>query len=223
MLPRITGAARAIMCPPRFEAISISFTARGAFARRRDERALYRAARTWQAPGPNQGGEILSKSELGEKQVCPHCGAKFYDLGKRPAVCPKCQTAFDPTSEPTRPKRPRERVKAAPDAAEEEEVDDEVEADEAEDEDVDDVVEDDDDDDIEEVDDDDDEVIVVEDDADPVERPPPRAFNEDDVDEEEDIDEEAGITVIDGDEEFEDVDEDDIVGVEDDPDSDKPD
>jgi uncharacterized protein (TIGR02300 family) len=33
---------------------------------------------------------------LGSKQVCPNCQAKFYDLGRRPAVCPKCSTAFDP-------------------------------------------------------------------------------------------------------------------------------
>jgi uncharacterized protein (TIGR02300 family) len=33
---------------------------------------------------------------LGSKQLCPNCQAKFYDLGRRPAVCPKCSTAFDP-------------------------------------------------------------------------------------------------------------------------------
>jgi uncharacterized protein (TIGR02300 family) len=38
----------------------------------------------------------LAKPELGAKQLCPNCAAKFYDLNKRPAVCPKCQTAFDP-------------------------------------------------------------------------------------------------------------------------------
>jgi uncharacterized protein (TIGR02300 family) len=41
----------------------------------------------------------LAKADLGEKQICPNCGAKFYDLGKRPAVCPKCATAFDPGDE----------------------------------------------------------------------------------------------------------------------------
>ncbi len=34
--------------------------------------------------------------ELGAKQICPSCQAKFYDLGRRPATCPKCGTAFDP-------------------------------------------------------------------------------------------------------------------------------
>jgi uncharacterized protein (TIGR02300 family) len=38
----------------------------------------------------------VAKPELGQKQVCPNCQAKFYDLGRRPAHCPKCATDFDP-------------------------------------------------------------------------------------------------------------------------------
>jgi uncharacterized protein (TIGR02300 family) len=38
----------------------------------------------------------LANPELGAKQICPNCQAKFYDLGRRPATCPKCGTAFDP-------------------------------------------------------------------------------------------------------------------------------
>ena len=38
----------------------------------------------------------MAKPELGQKQVCPNCQAKFYDLGHRPAHCPKCATEFDP-------------------------------------------------------------------------------------------------------------------------------
>lgn len=38
----------------------------------------------------------MAKPELGQKQVCPNCQAKFYDLGRRPAHCPKCGTDFDP-------------------------------------------------------------------------------------------------------------------------------
>ena len=38
----------------------------------------------------------MANPELGAKQICPTCSAKFYDLGRRPATCPKCQTAFDP-------------------------------------------------------------------------------------------------------------------------------
>jgi uncharacterized protein (TIGR02300 family) len=38
----------------------------------------------------------LANPELGAKQICPNCQSKFYDLGRRPAVCPKCATQFDP-------------------------------------------------------------------------------------------------------------------------------
>ena len=34
--------------------------------------------------------------ELGAKQICPNCSSKFYDLTRRPAHCPKCDTEFDP-------------------------------------------------------------------------------------------------------------------------------
>jgi uncharacterized protein (TIGR02300 family) len=52
----------------------------------------------------------MVKAELGDKQVCPNCGAKFYDLRKRPATCPKCATAFDPSDESLRAKRVRTRT-----------------------------------------------------------------------------------------------------------------
>jgi len=51
----------------------------------------------------------LAIPELGTKQICPHCQAKFYDLGKRPAHCPKCATEFDP-DEAIRNRRVRARV-----------------------------------------------------------------------------------------------------------------
>jgi Zn-finger nucleic acid-binding protein len=41
----------------------------------------------------------VPKMDLGEKQVCPNCGAKFYDLYKRPAECPKCHHIYDPEEE----------------------------------------------------------------------------------------------------------------------------
>jgi len=50
----------------------------------------------------------LANPELGAKQICPNCQAKFYDLGRRPAVCPKCATAFDP-EEAVRSRRMRAR------------------------------------------------------------------------------------------------------------------
>jgi uncharacterized protein (TIGR02300 family) len=52
----------------------------------------------------------LARTELGDKQVCPNCGAKFYDLRRRPAVCPKCTTSFDPAEEGVRARRTRARV-----------------------------------------------------------------------------------------------------------------
>ena len=51
--------------------------------------------------------------ELGAKQICPNCQAKFYDLGRRPATCPKCATVFDP-EEAVRSRRMRART-AVPD------------------------------------------------------------------------------------------------------------
>jgi len=32
----------------------------------------------------------LGKVDLGEKLTCSSCGARFYDLNKSPAECPKC-------------------------------------------------------------------------------------------------------------------------------------
>ena len=34
----------------------------------------------------------MVKPELGEKHTCVSCGTRFFDLGKQPAVCPKCTT-----------------------------------------------------------------------------------------------------------------------------------
>lgn len=33
----------------------------------------------------------MSKPEWGTKRTCTHCGARFYDLNKRPIICPKCE------------------------------------------------------------------------------------------------------------------------------------
>jgi uncharacterized protein (TIGR02300 family) len=45
----------------------------------------------------------MPKPELGLKRVCVACGTKFYDLGKNPAVCPKCGT--EQPAELPRPRR----------------------------------------------------------------------------------------------------------------------
>jgi uncharacterized protein (TIGR02300 family) len=68
----------------------------------------------------------LAIPELGSKQICPNCQAKFYDLTKRPAVCPKCETAFDP-DEAVRNRRVRARS-VAPERDLDDERDDQVKA-----------------------------------------------------------------------------------------------
>ena len=45
----------------------------------------------------------MVKPELGSKRVCVSCSARFYDLTKSPAVCPKCGTE-QPVEQP-KPKR----------------------------------------------------------------------------------------------------------------------
>ena len=40
----------------------------------------------------------MTKPELGVKRDCPECGARFYDLNKEPAHCPKCDYEFIPES-----------------------------------------------------------------------------------------------------------------------------
>ncbi|HWX50712.1 MAG TPA: TIGR02300 family protein [Roseomonas sp.] len=49
----------------------------------------------------------MAKPELGLKRTCVACGAKFYDLTRQPAVCPKCGT-----EQPA--EQPRLRRAAAP-------------------------------------------------------------------------------------------------------------
>lgn len=77
----------------------------------------------------------MAKPDLGDKQVCPNCGAKFYDLRRRPAVCPKCTTSFDPSEEGVRVRRGRSRVAAQDADYEDEEELDEKKAGAGEDED----------------------------------------------------------------------------------------
>src|SRR5665213_3245986 len=59
----------------------------------------------------------LANPELGAKQVCPTCSSKFYDLGRRPAACPKCGAEFDP-EEAMRNRRVRVRAIAPEEEAE---------------------------------------------------------------------------------------------------------
>lgn len=50
----------------------------------------------------------MSKAELGTKRLCPNCGAKYYDLNRDPAVCPRCGTEFEvPAAAKARPQTAR--------------------------------------------------------------------------------------------------------------------
>jgi len=78
----------------------------------------------------------LANPELGSKQICPNCQAKFYDLGRRPAHCPKCQNEFDP-DEAVRSRRVRTRAVAPePDEERDDQVEKAAVGDEEEEEDV---------------------------------------------------------------------------------------
>jgi len=70
----------------------------------------------------------VSTSDLGTKQLCPNCEAKFYDLNKRPAVCPKCQNSFEPDSEEVIAARTKVAAKVAPAAVKDTEDEDEEDA-----------------------------------------------------------------------------------------------
>jgi len=60
----------------------------------------------------------MAKPELGTKRVCVSCSAKFFDLTKQPAVCPKCGTE-QPAEQPRLKRSPgnvadeKRRAKAA--------------------------------------------------------------------------------------------------------------
>ena len=75
------------------------------------------------------GSPMAKKAELGEKRICPECGAKFYDLTRNPATCPMCQHSFDPAElEPQEiaPLAPESEDDEAP-VADEEDIDEEEE------------------------------------------------------------------------------------------------
>lgn len=75
----------------------------------------------------------MANPELGQKQVCPNCQAKFYDLGRRPAHCPKCGTDFDPEEAlKLRNRRGRPAGYPADDEAEDQVKDKKVDGDEDE-------------------------------------------------------------------------------------------
>ena len=76
----------------------------------------------------------MAKPELGTKRICVACSAKFYDLQKNPAICPKCGT--EQPAEVPRPRRGGNVVEdkrpKKPAAAEDADVEVEAAEDEAE-------------------------------------------------------------------------------------------
>jgi uncharacterized protein (TIGR02300 family) len=100
-------------------------------------------------PTPLTGGIAMAKPELGQKRVCVACSTRFYDLGRAPAICPKCGTE-QPAEQPrlrrgggnvTEDKRPKKIAAVADDVEVDvevaEEADEDVLADDAEDDDAD--------------------------------------------------------------------------------------
>ncbi len=67
----------------------------------------------------------MADPALGTKQICPNCTAKFYDLMKRPAHCPRCGFEFDP-EEAIRTRRSRVRTTAPDYEDADEEAEDQV-------------------------------------------------------------------------------------------------
>ena len=64
----------------------------------------------------------MPKEEWGTKRLCPHCGARFYDLNNDPMTCPACGTEFSAESLATA----RSRSLIAEKAANRDTADDEV-------------------------------------------------------------------------------------------------
>ena len=59
----------------------------------------------------------MAKPELGTKRVCVSCNARFYDLARQPAVCPKCgteQPAEQPRLRRASPAEDKRRAKIVP-------------------------------------------------------------------------------------------------------------
>ena len=66
----------------------------------------------------------MAKTELGTKRLCPNCGAKYYDLGRDPIVCPRCGASFETGVVGVRPETAEARERPAA----EDDVENDVEA-----------------------------------------------------------------------------------------------
>lgn len=55
----------------------------------------------------------MARPELGLKRQCMSCAAKFYDLDRDPATCPKCGTIYQATAVSSRVAAPALAARAA--------------------------------------------------------------------------------------------------------------
>jgi len=46
--------------------------------------------------GATTRANTVAKPEWGDKHLCASCGAKFYDMERRPMTCPRCSTVHEP-------------------------------------------------------------------------------------------------------------------------------
>ena len=91
----------------------------------------------------------MAKPAWGKKRTCTSCGARFYDMRKNPAICPKCGTEdnLQPLLKPRRTpaaKPAPAKPAAANDDADEMDVPDDIEDVEVDEDDEDDLLVDDD-------------------------------------------------------------------------------
>ena len=63
----------------------------------------------------------MAKSDWGKKLTCQSCGARFYNLNKEPATCPKCEATVEiqpvlkPRRTPAEAPKPKKVVKKVSD------------------------------------------------------------------------------------------------------------
>ncbi len=89
----------------------------------------------------------MAKPNLGDKHVCPNCETRYFDMGKTPPTCPKCETVIEigkskAKSKPEPVEEPAEEVAETPEDILEDDLDIEVDDDLDNDEDDDDLLED---------------------------------------------------------------------------------
>jgi uncharacterized protein (TIGR02300 family) len=82
--PAVTERRPTLRKAPTAKKTAVKKAAKRAVARRRDESGPARA------PEPVEAPAGIGLAKLGSKFACFKCHAKFYDLGRPEAICPKC-------------------------------------------------------------------------------------------------------------------------------------